>query len=151
MLQCVYSFSNSTRGHQRFQTRYVTLVHIMLFVVYYLTVSHHYQPHVNALGSSVDGAIGIVTRILSSFLVERGTIDAPNKQIHDCSFPLLDTGTSIRSGGVKLVLCTQTFLRTEMMWSCQRLPQLSKNATLTKKNKNKKSGRTMLIQRPLQS
>jgi hypothetical protein len=87
----------------------------MLFVLYYLTVSYHYQPHGNALGSSVDGAIGIVARVLSSFLVERGTIDALNKQIHDCSFSWLDTGTSIRSGGVKLVLWTQTFLRTEIM------------------------------------
>ena len=38
---------------------------------------------------------------------ERGKIDTPNTQIHDQSLSL-GTDTSITSGGVKLVLWTQT-------------------------------------------
>ena len=34
-------------------------------------------------------------------------IDAPNTQIHDRSLSLLGTGSSIKSGGIKLVLWTK--------------------------------------------
>ena len=34
---------------------------------------------------------------------ERGKTDAPNRQIHDLSLSWLSTGTSIKSGVVKLV------------------------------------------------
>jgi hypothetical protein len=37
-------------------------------------------------------------------IVDKEKIDTPNTQIHDCSVSWLDTGTSIKSGGVKLVL-----------------------------------------------
>jgi len=37
-------------------------------------------------------------------IVERGKIDTPNTHIHDCSLSWPGTGTSIKSGGVKLVL-----------------------------------------------
>ena len=37
-------------------------------------------------------------------IVERGKIYTSNTQIHDSSLPWLGTGTSIKSGGVKLVL-----------------------------------------------
>jgi len=37
-------------------------------------------------------------------------IDTPNTQIHDRSLPWFGTGSSIKSGWVKLVLRTQTFL-----------------------------------------
>jgi hypothetical protein len=40
--------------------------------------------------------------------VEGDKIDTPNTQIHDCSFSLLGTVTSIKSGEVKLVLWSQT-------------------------------------------
>jgi len=36
-------------------------------------------------------------------IVKREKIDIPNTQIHDCSLLCLGTGTSIKSGGVKLV------------------------------------------------
>ena len=36
--------------------------------------------------------------------IERGNIDIPNTQIHDQSPSWLGTGTSIKRGGVKLVL-----------------------------------------------
>jgi hypothetical protein len=36
-------------------------------------------------------------------IVTRDKIDIPNTQIHDCSLICLGTGTSIKSGGVKLV------------------------------------------------
>ena len=36
--------------------------------------------------------------------VDRYKIDTPNAQIHDRSFSCLSTGTSIKSGGAKLVL-----------------------------------------------
>jgi hypothetical protein len=41
-------------------------------------------------------------------IVERGKMDNPNTYIHDKAFPWLGTGTLIKSGGVKLVLWTQT-------------------------------------------
>jgi hypothetical protein len=40
-------------------------------------------------------------------IVERGKIDTPNTQIHDCSLSWLGTGTSIKCGRVKLVLSAQ--------------------------------------------
>jgi len=40
-------------------------------------------------------------------IVQRGKIDTPNTQIHDRSLPWLGRGTSIKSGGAKLVLCAQ--------------------------------------------
>jgi hypothetical protein len=42
-------------------------------------------------------------------IVARDKIDTPNTQIHDNSLSCLDTGTSIKSGGVKLILLAQTF------------------------------------------
>ena len=41
-------------------------------------------------------------------IVDRDKIDTPNIQIHDRSLSWISTGTSIKSGGVKLVLCSQT-------------------------------------------
>jgi hypothetical protein len=41
-------------------------------------------------------------------IIERGKIDTPNIQIHDRSLSWISTGISIKSGGVKLVLCSQT-------------------------------------------
>ena len=40
-------------------------------------------------------------------IIERVGIDTPNTQIHDRSLSWLGTGTSITSGGVKLVLGAQ--------------------------------------------
>jgi len=37
-------------------------------------------------------------------VVERGKIDTPSTKIFDRTLSLLGTGTSIKSGGVKLVL-----------------------------------------------
>ena len=42
----------------------------------------------------------------NSKIVEKGQIDTPNTQIHDHSLSWLGTGTSIKSGRVKLVLLT---------------------------------------------
>jgi hypothetical protein len=43
-------------------------------------------------------------------IVERGKIDSPNTQIHDCSLSWLPLGTCtlIKSGGVRRVLWVQT-------------------------------------------
>jgi hypothetical protein len=40
-------------------------------------------------------------------IVERGKIDTTKTHVHDRSLSWLDTGTSITSGGVKLVLFKQ--------------------------------------------
>ena len=64
-------------------------------------------------------------------IADRGKIDTPNKQILDRSFSWLGTGASIKSGSFKLVLRTQTFLLSEMMWSCKCFPHVSKMTTLT--------------------
>ena len=41
-------------------------------------------------------------------IVERDTVDTPNTQIHNRSLSWLGTGTSIKSGGAKIVLWAQT-------------------------------------------
>jgi len=43
-------------------------------------------------------------------IVVRGNIDTPNAHIHNSTLSWLDTDTSIKSGGVKLVFSTQIFL-----------------------------------------
>jgi hypothetical protein len=48
-------------------------------------------------------------------IVERDTIDIPNTQIHYISLFWLGTGTSIESGGLALVLLSQTSPLGEMM------------------------------------
>ena len=51
-------------------------------------------------------------------IVERSKIDKSKiTQIYDRSLSWLGTGTSIKSGGIKLVLWTQTSNLSEMMWS----------------------------------
>ena len=46
-------------------------------------------------------------------------IDTTNTQIRDLSSSWLGTGTSIKSGGIKLVLWVQFFPLSEMMQSCK--------------------------------
>ena len=58
-------------------------------------------------------------------IVERGNIDTPNTQLHDSSLSWLGTGTSIKSGGVKRVLWTQTSSISEMMRSWKCFPYVS--------------------------
>ena len=48
-------------------------------------------------------------------IVERGKIDTSNTQIHDRSLSCLGTSSSITSGGLKLVLLTQTSPLTDWM------------------------------------
>ena len=43
-------------------------------------------------------------------IIERGKIDTLNTLIHDRSLSIIGTGISIDSGGVKLILWTQTKL-----------------------------------------
>jgi len=63
-------------------------------------------------------------------IVERSKLDTPNTQIHDHSLSWLGTGTSIKRGRVKLVLCAQTFPLSEMMRSCKCFSHVSKIPTL---------------------
>jgi hypothetical protein len=49
-----------------------------------------------------------------------------NSQIHDCLIYCLGTGTSMKSGGAKLVLLVQTFHLSEMMRSRKCFPHVSK-------------------------
>jgi hypothetical protein len=62
-------------------------------------------------------------------IIERGKIDTPNPQIHDCSLSWLGIGTSIKCGRGKLVLWASPL--SEMMWSCKSFPYASKMSTLT--------------------
>ena len=55
----------------------------------------------------------------------------PFTQIHDRSLFWLGTGTSIESGGVKLVLWAQSTPLSEMMWSCKCFLHVSKMSTFT--------------------
>jgi hypothetical protein len=52
-------------------------------------------------------------------IVERGKSDTTNTQIRDRSISWFGTGTSIKSGGIKLVLWVQFFPLSEMMLSCK--------------------------------
>ena len=61
-------------------------------------------------------------KILSKIRRNRYKIDTPNTDIHDLSFSWLSTGTSIKSGRKKLVLCAQAFPLSEMMWLCKCFP-----------------------------
>jgi len=63
-------------------------------------------------------------------ILERGKIDTPDTQIHDCSLSCLFTSASIKPGGVKLVVWAQTSLLNEMMWSCKCFRHGSKMSTL---------------------
>ena len=64
-------------------------------------------------------------------IVERGKIDTPNTQICDSSLSWLGTGTSVKSGWVKLVFWAQISSLSEMMQSCKCFPHVSKLSTLT--------------------
>jgi len=64
-------------------------------------------------------------------IVERDKINTPNTQTHDRSTSWLYTSTSIKSGGVKLVLWTQTSPLSEMRRSCKCFPHVSTMTTLT--------------------
>ena len=64
-------------------------------------------------------------------IVEKGKIDTPNIQLHDWSLFWLSTGTSIRSGRVKLVLWAQTSPLSEMMRSCKYFQHVSTMTILT--------------------
>ena len=48
----------------------------------------------------------------------------PSTHINDSTLYWLGENTSIRSGGVKLVLLTQTSPLSEMMWSCKSFPHV---------------------------
>jgi hypothetical protein len=64
-------------------------------------------------------------------IVESRKIDTPNTQICDSSLSWLGTGTSVKSGRVKLVFWAQIFSLSEMMQSCKCFPYVSKLSTLT--------------------
>ena len=51
--------------------------------------------------------------------------------IHDCLFSSCDTVTSIRSGGAKLVLRTQTYLHTELIRSCKEKKRKKRSNSVT--------------------
>ena len=59
-------------------------------------------------------------------IVERGEINTSNTQIDDSSLSWLDTGTSIKSTGAKLVLWSQTSTLSDMMRPCKFFPHMSK-------------------------
>ena len=63
-------------------------------------------------------------------IVDRGEIDTPITQMHYRSLSWLGTGTSVTSGGVNLVLCTQASPISEMMRSCKCFPHVSNMPTL---------------------
>ena len=59
------------------------------------------------------------------------TVDTPNTQIHDRSRSWLGPATSMKCGGVKLVLLAPTSPLSEMMQACKCLPRVIKMPTLT--------------------
>ena len=66
--------------------------------------------------------------IANGQIKERGNVDTLNTQIHDSTLTCLGTGTSIKRGGVKLVLLAQTSPINPVMQVFQRV---SKMSTLT--------------------
>ena len=59
-------------------------------------------------------------------ITEIGKIDTFSTDIHDRSLSWLGTNTSIKSGGVILVLWTQASHLNEMMRSCKYIQHVSK-------------------------
>jgi len=55
--------------------------------------------------------------------------------MHDHSLSWLDTGTSIKSEGVKIVVWAQTSRRSEMMLSCKCFSHVSKPSHITKRRR----------------
>jgi hypothetical protein len=70
-------------------------------------------------------------------ITESDKIDILNTQIHDRSLSWLGTGTSIKSGRVKLVLLAYTSTISEMMLSCKCLQCASEIPTLAYNRANK--------------
>jgi hypothetical protein len=70
-------------------------------------------------------------------ITESDKIDILNTQIHDCSLSWLGTGTSIKSGRVKLVLLAYTSTISEMMLSCKCLQCASEIPTLAYNRANR--------------
>ena len=65
-------------------------------------------------------------------LIEKSQKEAksiPQTQIHDRLLSWLGTGTSIKSGGIKLVLWDQISPLSEMMRSCKYIPCVIKMST----------------------
>jgi hypothetical protein len=58
-------------------------------------------------------------------------MDTPNIQIYDCSLSWLGTGTSIKSGRIRLVLLAEISTLSEMMWSRNCFPHVSIIPTVT--------------------
>ena len=56
------------------------------------------------MNKNIYHTFGTVPKVTSE-IVERDNINTPNTQIHDRSLSLIGIGTSIKSSGVKLVLC----------------------------------------------
>ena len=63
--------------------------------------------------------------------VERCKIYTTNSQIDNHILSCLDTGTSITSGAVKIVIWDQTSTHCETMWSYKCFPHQSKMTTIT--------------------
>jgi hypothetical protein len=59
-------------------------------------------------------------------IVGRVKSDTPNIQINNRSLSWLDTGTSIKSGGAKLVLLTQTYPEMKRSCKCSTKNKLSR-------------------------
>ena len=64
------------------------------------------------------------------FQNHRGKIDTPNTYLHDRSLSWLGTGTSIRSGGIKLLSWSQTSSPRDMMRPCKCFPSVSEMSAL---------------------
>ena len=64
-------------------------------------------------------------------IVEREKIDTPNTQIHYISLSWLGAYSSIESGGLTLVLWSQTSPLGEIMWICKYPPRVIKIPILT--------------------
>ena len=75
--------------------------------------------------------------------VESGQIYTPNTQIHDHPLSWFGTGTSIKSGVVKLVLWTRTSSLREMRRSCTCFQQVGKISALTYKQLDLVLNRTL--------
>jgi hypothetical protein len=64
---------------------------------------------------------------------EAESIPTSNTEICDCALSGLVTGTSINSGGVKLVVWPQIYPLSKMIRSCKCFPYVNKTSTLIKR------------------
>jgi hypothetical protein len=94
------------------------MVDIKIFFLFHNNVPEHFKGLglnivFNATFNNISTISGrLVLLVQNPIAVERGKLDTSDTQLHDLSLFWLSTDTSIKRGGVKLVIWAQTYTYT---------------------------------------